>query len=49
MGKIHLMLHGQMLHAYRLEFTHPTTKEIVKFEAPLPKYFKSVLENLESE
>ena len=36
-----------MLHAAKLEFVHPTTKKIVKFEAPLPKYFKEVLEKLE--
>ncbi len=35
-----------MLHAYRLEFVHPTTKKTVKFEAPLPEYFKNILEKL---
>lgn len=35
-----------MLHAYSLKFIHPTTKEKVKFEAPLPKYFEKVLEEL---
>ena len=38
---------GQMLHAKSLEFKHPTTGEILKLEAPLPKYFKEVLEKLE--
>lgn len=38
---------GQMLHARELEFVHPTTKEIVKFEAPLPEYFKNVLKELD--
>lgn len=37
---------GQMLHAKELEFVHPTTKKSVKFEAPLPEYFKDVLEKL---
>lgn len=37
---------GQMLHAKELEFVHPTTKKSVKFEAPLPEYFKNVLEEL---
>ena len=46
MGKVHLKLSGQMLHAYRLEFVHPTTNKKVKFEAPLPKYFKEILEKL---
>lgn len=38
---------GQMLHAKELEFVHPTTKKSVKFEAPLPKYFENVLEELD--
>jgi 23S rRNA pseudouridine1911/1915/1917 synthase len=29
-------VHRQMLHAYRLEFTHPVTGEPCKFEAPCP-------------
>ena len=40
---------GQMLHAAKLEFVHPTTKEIVKFEAPLPEYFQKVLRKLETD
>ena len=36
-----------MLHAAKLEFIHPTTKEKMVFEAPLPKYFKDILEELE--
>ncbi|ATZ18072.1 RluA family pseudouridine synthase [Mesoplasma melaleucae] len=31
---------GQMLHAYKLEFWHPITKEMVKLKAELPKEFK---------
>lgn len=38
---------GQMLHAASLEFVHPTTKKGVKFEAPLPEYFESVLKELD--
>ena len=37
---------GQMLHAYELSFIHPTTNERVTFEAPLPKYFNDILEEL---
>lgn len=37
---------GQLLHAYRLTFIHPTTKKEVVFEAPLPKYFLDILETL---
>lgn len=43
MEKIHLELSGQMLHSYRLEFMHPTLNKMMKFEAPLPKYFEDVL------
>lgn len=39
---------GQMLHAKSLELRHPITKEILKLEAPLPKYFEEVLEILEN-
>ncbi len=41
-------LNGQLLHAYRLEFTHPETGERVSFEAPLPDYFQKVLDTLNS-
>ena len=37
---------GQMLHAKVLQFIHPTTGEVVRFEAPLPKYFEEVLNKL---
>jgi len=36
----------QMLHAYRLAFTHPKKNKRVKFEAPLPKDFSKVLKSL---
>ena len=35
-----------MLHAKLLEFKHPTTNKLVHFEAPLPKYFEDILEEL---
>lgn len=38
-----------MLHAQVLEFKHPTTNEIVRFEAPLPKYFQDILKQLETD
>ena len=38
---------GQMLHAARLEFIHPTTNEKVMFEATLPEYFENILRELE--
>ncbi|MGN0814025.1 MAG: RluA family pseudouridine synthase [Candidatus Coproplasma sp.] len=39
-------LNGQLLHAYRLEFTHPATGERMTFQAPLPDYFSAVLKKL---
>ena len=36
-----------MLHAKELEFKHPTTNKVVHFEAPLPEYFKKILEKLD--
>ncbi len=39
-------LGGQLLHARKLTFVHPTTNEEVEFFAPLPKYFKDVLKKL---
>ena len=37
---------GQLLHAYKLTLVHPRTKKEVSFEAPLPDYFTSILNNL---
>ncbi len=39
-------LEGQALHARILGFIHPTTKEYMEFEAPLPDYFTALLEKL---
>ncbi len=39
-------LEGQTLHARVLGFVHPTTKEYMEFEAPLPEYFKKLLQKL---
>lgn len=41
-------LEGQTLHAMILGFIHPTTGSYMEFEAPLPKYFKILLEKLQS-
>ena len=38
---------GQTLHAKTIGFIHPTTKEYVEFEAPLPEYFEELLNKLE--
>lgn len=40
-------LNGQLLHAYSLSFTHPTTGERLNFYAPLPPYFSGLLEKLD--
>lgn len=39
----------QMLHAWKLEFTHPMTGEALSFEAPVPEDFKAVLAALTPE
>lgn len=39
-------LEGQLLHAYKLTFIHPTTLKEMTFEAPLPDYFENYLEKL---
>ena len=40
---------GQMLHAYQLSFTHPSTGERMTFEAPLPPEFEALLTQLRQE
>ncbi len=40
------LLQGQCLHARRIGFIHPVTKEELYFESPLPDYFVSVLHKL---
>lgn len=42
-------LHGQLLHAWKLELTHPSTGERMSFEAPLPDYFQAVLQKLDKQ
>ena len=37
---------GQTLHAMTLGFVHPSTKEYIEFEAPLPEYFEDILRKL---
>lgn len=34
---------GQMLHAEKIGFVHPTTKEYLEFTAPVPKKFNDIL------
>lgn len=37
---------GQLLHAWQLEFTHPTSGEKMTFNAPLPPTFQEILNKL---
>ncbi|MBP3464001.1 MAG: RluA family pseudouridine synthase [Clostridia bacterium] len=46
-GKNRFGIEGQMLHAYKIKFVHPTTKKEVEFTAELPEYFKKILEELD--
>ena len=46
-GKNEFDVHGQMLHSTKLSFVHPTTNKEMHFEAPLPEYFKEVLDELD--
>lgn len=39
-------LQGQTLHAKVLGFIHPTTKEYIETEAPMPEYFEELLRKL---
>ncbi|MBQ4096575.1 MAG: RluA family pseudouridine synthase [Clostridia bacterium] len=40
------LIDGQMLHATALNFKHPRSGEIMRFETPLPENFTSALEKL---
>lgn len=37
---------GQTLHAKKIGFIHPTTKEYIEFDSELPKYFKNIVNKL---
>ncbi len=42
-GSTKLYDKGQLLHAYKISFTHPQTGEFMEFTADLPNYFKDIL------
>ncbi len=46
-GKNKFGIEGQMLHAYKIKFVHPTTGKEVEYTAELPKYFKDILDKLD--
>lgn len=39
-------LNGQLLHAYKVGFIHPTTREYMEFTSPLPEYYSAVLDKI---
>ena len=41
-----LNVEGQLLHAWKLELTHPSTGERMEFNAPLPPVFSDILKKL---
>ena len=45
-GKNKFGVEGQMLHAYKIKFKHPSTNKTVEFTADLPEYFKEILKKL---
>lgn len=47
-GKNEFGLDKQMLHAYKLGFSHPSTGEHMEFQIDLPEYFKNILDTLEN-
>lgn len=47
-GKNNCVLYskGQLLHAYKLNFIHPSSKKEMSITCPIPEYFKNILINL---
>ncbi|MEG0094374.1 MAG: RluA family pseudouridine synthase, partial [Erysipelotrichaceae bacterium] len=39
-------LKGQTLHAKKIGFIHPSTKEYIEFDSELPSYFKAVINKI---
>ena len=48
-GKNEFGVHGQLLHAKSLDFTHPSTGEKIHLEAEIPTEFANVLKKLRGE
>ncbi len=46
--KPHFSREGQMLHAKTLGFIHPSTKEYMEFDSPVPDYFHKVILELKT-
>lgn len=47
-GKNEWKIEGQCLHAKSLKFKHPINKKEMIIEAPLPKYFEEIIEELKN-
>lgn len=45
-GKPYKNLEGQCLHAKKIGFIHPITKQYLEFDSPLPEYFQKVLKSI---
>lgn len=45
-GKAVKGIEGQCLHAKKIGFIHPATKEYMEFDSELPDYFQAVLKKL---
>lgn len=45
-GKNEFGIHGQCLHAWKLDFKHPITGKEMHIEAKLPKYFEDLIKEL---
>ena len=41
-----IRISGQLLFAYKIRFVHPTTNELMSFDAELPDYFQNILSKL---
>ena len=48
-GKNEWGIKGQCLHAWKIEFKHPITKEPMKLEAKIPTYFQEIINQLKEE
>ena len=38
---------GQFLHSYKIEFNHPITNKLIKYECKLPEVFQEYIDNLD--
>lgn len=48
-GKNEFGIHGQCLHAWKLDFKHPITEKEMHIEAKLPEYFEKLIKELKLE